>query len=275
MFVKGGNTSLTVTKLLKELYQLKKTESVMYKKKNILRPFEDETPLEFFSQKSDASLFVFGSHSKKRPNNIVIGRMFDHHVLDMVELGVDNFTSMFDIEGMKCSAGIKPCLMFTGEAFDQEEEYIRLKNLLIDFFRGPEVKQIRLAGLEHVILVSAIDGKILVRNYRILMKKSGSRIPRIELEDMGPSIDFTLRRTKLASDDLYKRALKVPKTAKIQKRKNISHDAFGSKLGRIHMQKQNLDNLQTRKMKGLKRKKDDKPDSQSPKKRKQTEAMET
>ena len=61
----------------------------------------------------------------------------------------------------------------------------------------------------------------------------------------------------------------------IQKRKNISHDAFGSKLGRIHMQKQNLDNLQTRKMKGLKRKKDDKPDSQSPKKRKQTEAMET
>ena len=35
-----------------------------------------------------------------------------------------------------------------------------------DFFRGPEVKQIRLAGLEHAILVSAIDGKILIRNYR-------------------------------------------------------------------------------------------------------------
>ena len=28
----------------------------------------------------------------------ISGRMFDHHVLDMVELGVDNFTSMFDIE---------------------------------------------------------------------------------------------------------------------------------------------------------------------------------
>ena len=32
---------------------------------------------EFFSQKCDASLFMFGSHSKKRPNNIVIGNFYD------------------------------------------------------------------------------------------------------------------------------------------------------------------------------------------------------
>lgn len=37
-----------------------------------------------------------------------------------------------------------------------------------------------------------------------------------------------------------------------RKKKNVSHDAFGSKLGNIHMQKQSLDKLQTRKMKGLK-----------------------
>lgn len=263
IFVKGGNTSQTVTLLLKELYQLKKGDAVMYKRKNILRPFEDETPLEFFSQKSDASLFMFGSHSKKRPNNIVIGRMFDFHVLDMIELGIDNFKSMFDFEGPKCPVGTKPCIMFAGEQFDTDPDYMRLKNVFADFFRGPVIKQVRLQGLEHVIMITAANGKIYIRNYRILLKKSGSKTPRIELEDMGPSIDLSLRRTKLASDDLYKRSLKKPKTATIKKKKNISQDAFGSKLGRIHMQPQDLANLQTRKMKGLKRQHKDNAESDS------------
>lgn len=271
MFVKGGNTSQTVTQLLKELYTLKKIDSVMYKRKNILRPFEDETPLEFFSQRCDASLFMFGSHSKKRPNNIIIGRMFDYHVLDMIELGVEGFKSMFDIEGPKCPIGTKPCIMFAGEQFDTDPDYSRLKNLFADFFRGSIIKQIRLQGIEHVIMISAIDGKIYIRNYRIILKKSGSKVPRIELEDMGPSIDLTLRRTKIASDDLYKRSLRKPKTATVKKRKNISQDAFGSQLGRIHMQKQDLANLQTRKMKGLKRQnKGNNEPGTSPKKSKKT-----
>ena len=37
------------------------------------------------------------------------------------------------------------------------------------------------------------------------------------------------------------------------KRKNVSRDPFGAKKGRIHMTKQDLDKLQTRKMKGLKK----------------------
>lgn len=47
------------------------------------------------------------------------------------------------------------------------------------------------------------------------MKKSGSRTPRIEVEEMGPSLDLVLRRTHLASDDLMKAATKVPKVVKV------------------------------------------------------------
>ena len=38
-----------------------------------------------------------------------------------------------------------------------------------------------------------------------------------------------------------------------KKKKNITHDAFGTKEGRIHMEKQDLSKLQLRKIKGLKR----------------------
>ncbi|KAG7244172.1 hypothetical protein INR49_004245 [Caranx melampygus] len=248
MIMKGGNTSQTITQALKDLYSLKKPNAVLYKKKNITRPFEDSTSLEFFSKKTDCSLFLFGSHNKKRPNNLIFGRLFDFHVLDMIELGIEKFVSLSDIKTSKCPEGTKPMLVFAGEAFDIDNEHKRLKSLLIDFFRGPTVPAVRLAGLEH---------------------KSGCRTPRIELEEIGPSFDLVLRRTHLASDDLYKLAHRQPKALKPKKKKNISHDAFGTKFGRVHMQKQDLSKLHTRKMKGLRKRKGgvvaEEQDGQAPK----------
>ncbi|KAL7889118.1 hypothetical protein AOLI_G00040920 [Acnodon oligacanthus] len=253
MIMKGGNTTETVTQALKDLYALKKPNAVLYKKKNIMRPFEDSTSLEFFSKKMDCSLFLFGSHNKKRPNNLVFGRLFDFHVLDMFELGIEKFKSLKDVKNEKCSEGTKPMLVFAGELFDTDNELVRLRNALTDFFRGPAVPAVRLAGLEHILHFTAADGKIYMRSYRVLLKKSGCRTPRIELEEIGPSFDFVLRRTHLASDDLYKTAHRQPKALKPKKKKNVSHDAFGTKFGRLHMQRQDLDKLQTRKMKGLRK----------------------
>lgn len=34
-------------------------------------------------------MFLFGSNSKKRPNNLVFGRLYEYEVLDMVELGIE------------------------------------------------------------------------------------------------------------------------------------------------------------------------------------------
>ncbi|XP_077408687.1 ribosome production factor 2 homolog [Vanacampus margaritifer] len=255
MIMKGGNANQTVSQALKDIYCLKKPNAVLYKKKNITRPFEDSTSLEFFSKKTDCSLFLFGSHNKKRPNNLIFGRLFDFHVLDMIELGIEKYVSLSEIKMSKCPEGTKPMLVFAGEAFDMDNEHKRLKSLLIDFFRGPTVSAVRLAGLEHVLHFTATDGKIFMRSYRSLLKKSGCRTPRIELEEIGPSFDFVLRRTHLASDDLYKTSHKQPKALKPKKKKNVSHDAFGTKFGRVHMQKQDLSKLQTRKMKGLRKRK--------------------
>lgn len=39
----------------------------------------------------------------------------------------------------------------------------------------------------------------------------------------------------------------------MKKKKNISKDTFGTTFGRIHIGTQNIDRIQTRKMKGLKK----------------------
>jgi ribosome production factor 2 len=73
---------------------LKRPNAISFSKKNVVRPFEDTSSLEFWSQKNDASLFVVGQSTKKRPNGLVFVRMFDHRVLDMCEVGVEKFVPM-------------------------------------------------------------------------------------------------------------------------------------------------------------------------------------
>ena len=53
---------------------------------------------------------------------------------------------------------------------------------------------------------------------RIQFKKSDSSTPRVELEEMGPSLDLVLRRVRLAAPDLYRLACKTPKQLKVSDR---------------------------------------------------------
>lgn len=50
-----------------------------------------------------------------------------------------------------------------------------------------------------------------------------------------------------------KEACKKPKELKVTKKKNITTDGLGNTHGRIHIGKQEINKIQTRKMKGLKK----------------------
>ncbi|KAK4316034.1 hypothetical protein Pmani_012779 [Petrolisthes manimaculis] len=252
LFFHGLKTSEGIRECVKDLHALKSQASLKLQQKNKILPFEDVLPVERLAVKNDSSLFCMATHSKKRPNNIVIGRMFDHHLLDMVELGVENYAPLSEFKNAKVAAGTKPCMVFCGTEFEDVTEFKILKNLLIDFFRGVEAKEIRLQGFEHALQFTVFDGKVFLKSYRILLKKSGTRIPRVELEEIGPSMTLQMRRNRFASNDLRKRSLQQPKQQKANKVKNVRKDPFGTRLGRVHMTKQDIGKLQTRKMKGLK-----------------------
>lgn len=185
---------------------------------------------------------------------MIFGRIFENEVLDMVEMGIKHYQAMSKFKTEKIGTCVKPCLVFNGPKWSQSEELRRLKNLLIDTFQKDKVEAIRLQGIEHVMSFTCTeDMNILMRSYKILLKKSGQKTPRIELIEIGPSADFSIRRTKIASEDLYKQSRKQPKQLKVTKKKNITHDELGNTHGRVHMGNQNLGKIQTRRVKGLKK----------------------
>lgn len=67
------NICFEITILLLQL-KLKKPDAVMLTQKNDILPFDDAVQIEKLLQKHDSSLFFFSSHSKKRPNNLVLGK---------------------------------------------------------------------------------------------------------------------------------------------------------------------------------------------------------
>ena len=145
----------------------------------------------------------------------------------------------------------------------------------MDFFNAEVIDSICLPGLEHVISVSLAPTptsfnateeddsknlpKVHFRTYTVRLLSSGTRVPRVELTPMGPFLDLSLRRHQPPDPELWKAAMRQPKLKKTdvekglgKKRKNIDVDEMGDLRGRVHVTKQDLDRLQTRKMKGLK-----------------------
>uniref|UniRef100_A0A1A9X5R7 Ribosome production factor 2 homolog n=1 Tax=Glossina brevipalpis TaxID=37001 RepID=A0A1A9X5R7_9MUSC len=267
LFLDGRKCGGDVKLCMKDLQQLRKPLVKVLSRNNDISPFEDPSSLEFLVQKNDCALFAFGSTSKKRPNNLILGRLFENEILDMVELGIKQYKALPDFKTEKIGTCVKPCLVFNGSKWSQTDELRRLRNLLTDTFQKDNIEAIRLQGIEHVISFTCTeDMTILMRSYKILLKKSGQRTPRIELMEIGPSADFSIRRTKIASEDFYKLSRKQPKELKVTKTKNISRDELGNTHGRIHIGKQELDKIQTRRVKGLKKTPEQKRDNRQKKK---------
>jgi len=97
---------------------------------------------------------------------LVAGRMYDSHILDMVEFGIEQYRGLKEFKTQKVCLGIKPCLLFAGELFEHNHEYQRIKSLLIDMFQREKVQAVRLQGLEHVLMFTAAEDRIYFRSYR-------------------------------------------------------------------------------------------------------------
>ncbi|KAI1776628.1 Brix-domain-containing protein [Hypoxylon cercidicola] len=267
LFLRGTTCSQVVQDALTDLHSLRQPLAKKFTKKNAIHPFEDPASLEFFSEKNDTSLIIFGSSSKKRPHTLTLARTFASKILDMLELHLDpeSYRRIAQFKGRKFAVGLRPMILFSGTAFESPvaNEYTMAKSMLIDLFKGDASSdKIDVEGLQYIVSVAAeepvgdaVKPAIHLRIYLISTKRSGQRLPRVEVEEMGPRMDFRVGRMQEPEEAVWKEALK---TAKVEEKvkKNVTTDTMGDKIGRIHLGRQDLSELQTRKMKGLKRSRD-------------------
>ncbi|PRT53772.1 Ribosome biogenesis protein RPF2 [Wickerhamiella sorbophila] len=261
LFVPGANSNKLLHDAMVDLCALKKPDGKRFQKKNDVRPFEDSSSLEFFSEKNDSSLLVFSSHNKKRPNTLTFARTFNYQIYDMVELSIVQAKLLQEFKKTTFHVGLKPMFTFNGEVFESHPTFIQIKSLFLDFFRGQESEALDPAALQHVISITAenVDDdspSLPLVHFRVYLlktyKSTTPKVPRVELEEIGPRFDFKVGRTQAANPDMEKQAMKRAKIEEKTK-KNVETDIMGDKVGRIHMEKQDFGKLQTRKMKGLKR----------------------
>jgi len=81
---------------------LKRPHAIAFNKNNSIHPFDADstsgTSLEFWASKNDASLFVVGQTTKKRPHGLTFVWMFDGKVLDMTEVGMESWVGMAEFK---------------------------------------------------------------------------------------------------------------------------------------------------------------------------------
>ncbi|KAG8831074.1 rRNA-binding ribosome biosynthesis protein rpf2, partial [Serendipita sp. 399] len=201
IFVKGSHTGEVIKEVIKDLMLLKRPHAISFSKKNIIHPFEPDgiSSLEFWSTKNDATFFVVGTSTKKRPNTLTFVRTFDGKVLDMCEVGVTKFIPMEDFKTKKSTPGYKPLMHFASPLFDTHPRLMQLRSLLLCLFNGEAIDKIALAGIEHVISVQlgplpttnastpaaplpgsvdddlALFPPIFIRTYTLSLKSSSTR----------------------------------------------------------------------------------------------------
>jgi len=245
IIMKGMKTSQTVMDLMKDLHLQRGTDlsKLFLRTGKDLHPFDDIGPIEQMANKQGSALFVLGTHQKKRPDNIIFGRMFAEHLLDMCEFGVTGYVSQKEFKSMEVTNNLKPILIFQGEQFDFNDKHRRFKNYLIDFFKVSDYEEVNIAELKRVMVFTSVGEKTIHhKQFEINVGKQVNITDvtnnTISMHEIGPRYTLNVRRDKIATIELYKEACKQPKIGNFESRKaakNMYTNNFGEKMGKVYL----------------------------------------
>lgn len=138
------------------------------KKHSEVLPFESAQLIEKKCQNQNCSLFGFGSHSKKRPHNLILGRTYDKQVLDMAELTIKDYSPLHSFKGSETPKDMKPVLIFQGSVWETSAHLRTLKSIFHDFFRFSSAESVSIKAIRRMLVFGATDETVIwMKHYEV------------------------------------------------------------------------------------------------------------
>lgn len=174
-----------------------------------------------------------------------MGRVYDAEILDMFEISLTKFEGEVEKVLSEIDEAQKIVFMAIGDAFEYNTDLLRIRNLLHDMMTNRHKDTIinLETSVKYTFLVQALDETTL-RFGLYRYNKNSDKIEKMPLEFEGK-----VGRRKLADNDRFKKALEKMKKIKSKAKKNVEEDDIGDKVGRIHVQQDNLKTLRIKKLK--------------------------
>ncbi len=170
-------------------------------------------------------------------DSFVFIRSYDHQPLEILKFKIIKSLSSSDFSTIPAEFYSKYFILC------QNIENKRIENFFIDFFSQSSTK-VNISGVKYAWVIAAdSEGKVFTLKYvRVLNDFS--------VEDIGPLFEMKLEKEFYCGDDLYEKAYVSDKE---KKQKNVSKNVFKDKIGKLHIDKQDLNDINHKKSRAYKK----------------------
>jgi ribosome production factor 2 len=186
------------------------------------------------------------SSSKKRPDNLVFGRLYNHVVLDIFEAQVTAIEGNPELAFKNIDTTQRPVLLVFGDIFETKPELGRVRNFFNDLFgSNNQKKKIDVENsLNFVVTLTGYENQTFELAFHRYNKQLN------KLDNLGVKLSMKLGRAQIAADDIFKEACKQPKLEKKTALRKVSEKSkVGEHLARVHVKQQDLKTLRLKKIK--------------------------
>ena len=228
MFLRGASTSAKVEKALLDLHRIKNPNSLYLPTRVEGGQMQGNAFVEKTCDRTSASMFGYVSHTKKRPDRLVLGRLFSGSVLDSFEFRVIDSGPPVSSSVRLPQVGSVSAFIFLGKFWQSDRYLARLKNFLLDAFGIRNAKSIALDRLETVLVGTAQNATHVSLKQFLVTNSKGSSAPSnstgvvpdsvplwegsmslgdLDLKESLPDLALELLEARLARDERMHEAL--------------------------------------------------------------------